>query len=338
MVEEKKDFSFNKLEWELLKDFIEDKLESYPLSSKKRYFYNLNRFGKFIGYNDDFLKSDVLAYFHTTYFEMLSIYTQNGIKTCLRQFLKWLLRDYQYIKNKRLKTQEKKLSEFPTWDDIKNIVVKLTKSRDKALFMLLLEAAGTTTEVRELNIGDIIFKGNTASVFFKQSHLAQRTIPLIESTPFLIKYLETHPFKNDPLGPLFLSLYHGKMRRISRGGLYFIIKKNTKGLQKSIYPDLLRRMRLRQLSRIVMPPVLERLAGWKQGSEMTLRYYRATDMELEEIVLELYGINNSLEKTDFRILGIRVCPVCQFVNSGIDSFCIKCTSHLESEIEQQEEV
>jgi len=101
-----KQFPLKKVKWNLLKAFMKDRLEEYPLSSKKRYHHYLNKFGKFIAYNDDFSKSDVIAYLNSPYFMNLSIYTQNGIKTSLRQFLRWLDRDYDYIKNKRVKKKK----------------------------------------------------------------------------------------------------------------------------------------------------------------------------------------------------------------------------------------
>lgn len=324
------EFSLNKVEWSLLKEFIQDRLEEYPLSSKKRYHCYLNKFGKSIEYNDNFSKLDVLTYLNSIYFMNLSIYTQNGIKTGLRQFLKWLHREYDYIKNKRVKRKESKLSCLPTWDEIRQIITNLKRPLDKAIFMLFLESGATRKELHELNIGDITFNGKSASVFFKKSnHLAPRRVPLIESVPVLLKYLETHPFMNDPQAPLFVSLYRGSHKRLSSISFNDIIKRNTKSLNKNVYPYLLRQMRLKQLSRLVMPPVLETFAGWVRESKMSQYYYSPTDVDVENKILELYGIDADSEEETIQILGIKECPICHHINSGLDILCKKCTSKIE---------
>ncbi len=324
------DFSLNNVEWSLLKEFMQDRLEEYPLSSKKRYHCYLNKFGKSIELNDDFSKSDVLAYLNSVYFMNLSIYTQNGIKTGLRQFLKWLHREYDYIKNKRVKRKESKLSSLPTWDEIRQVISHLKRSLDKVIFMLFLESGATRKELHELNIGDITFNRKCASVFFKKSnHLTPRTVPLIESVPVLLKYLETHPFMDDPQAPLFVSLYRGSHKRLSSISFNDIIKRHTKFLNKNVYPYLLRQMRLKQLSRLVMPPVLETFAGWVQESKMSHYYYSPTDVEVENKILDLYGIDADNEEETIQILGIKECHICYHINSGIDVICRKCASKID---------
>lgn len=309
---------------------MKDRLEEYPLSSKKRYYHYLNKFGKFIAYNDDFSKSDVIAYLNSPYFMNLSIYTQNGIKTSLRQFLRWLDRDYDYIKNKRVKRKEIKLSSLPTRDEIKKIINKVNHPRDKAIFILFLETGATRKELQELNIGDLTFKNKNATVYFKNSkHLAPRTLPLIESTPFLIHYLETHPYKDDPHAPLFISFYKGRYKRLSSITFNDIINRHTKSLDKNVYPLLLRQMRLRQLSRLVLPPILESFAGWVRESEICHNYYSPTDVEVEQKILELYEIDDTAREVSSQIVGIKECPICNHLNSGLDNLCRKCNSNIE---------
>lgn len=316
-------FSLSTIKWKLLKDFMYENVEGLSYSSKKAYYYALNRFGKFINYNDNFSKSDVLAYLYTPYFQSRAVATQNAIKKTLRKFLKWQNKDYLYLRYKKRKRVKPLV--LPSWDEIKEIIKKARRPMDKAIFILFLETGGRKGEIRNLNIGDITFKDKYASVFFRESKTAQRNIPLIESVPFLINYLKEHPLRDDPKAPLFITFWRGNYRRISDSGLAELIKRNTQHLNKSIHPHLFRHIRLSQLSKLMTPPLLKKLGGWVADTHMTRVYYHITDEDVESKVLSLYGIAPPPEEKDIQIIGIKECPICHHTNSGIDSLCTKCS-------------
>ncbi len=327
-----KDFSFLKkkvpafclstIKWKLLKNFMYEVGESLLYSSKMVYYYILNRFGKFISYNDNFTKSDVLAYLYTPYFQSKAIATQNVIKIALKKFLKWLNKDYLYLRYKKWKRVKPLV--IPSWDEIKEIIKKAKRPMDRAIFMLFLETACRRDELRNLNVGDITFRDKSASVFIRESKTAQRNIPLVESIPFLVNYLKEHPLRNDPNAPLFITFWRGKYRRISNSGLAELITRNTQHLEKNIYPHLLRHIRLSQLSKLMTPALLRKLGGWVANTHMTRVYYHITDEDVERKVLGLYGIAPPPEEKDIQIIGIQECPICHHTNSGIDSLCTKC--------------
>lgn len=310
--------------WKLLGDFIYEGLESYSPSSKEAHRNKLNIFGKFINYNDDFSRSEVLAYFNSANFQKLSPRAQNSYKMYLKNFFKWLGRDYEYIKyGKRLKYT---LVELPSWDDLKSVIVTLRRPIDRAVFMLFLESAARRDEITHLNIEDITFADKFALVTIKKSKTNRRIIPIVESVPFLLEYLEHHPLKNDPRAPLFVILWSGEYIRMSGSALYSIIKKATKNLPTNVYPHLLRHVRLNQLSQLLLSPVVAKLAGWKQGSRMGKVYYHIKSQDVENTLMSLYGLKKA---PSIQIIGTKECDECHYINSGIEEYCMKCGTALD---------
>lgn len=313
-------------DWKLLTEFIYEALESYSLATRQAHYYMLNQFGKFVNYNDDFSKSDVLNYLNSAKVQNLAINSQNAYKRYLKNFLKWLNRDYGYITFEKMSNST--TIELPTWNRINRVIVQLSRPMDKVVFMLFLESACRKGELTNLDIGDITFQDKYATMYIKRSKTNHRSIPLVESVPYLLDYLDHHPLKDDPHAPLFVILWGGKYVRMTSYALYEIIKRSTKSLAKNIYPHLLRHMRLNQLSQLLMPPVVAKLAGWKQYSGMGRIYYHTTGQDVEHIILGLYRLE---KPSSIHILGTKECIECQHINLGMETSCQKCGLTLDRE-------
>ncbi len=221
--EKKRNSSFD---WKLLNEFIYEGLESYSLATRQAHYYTLNQFGRFVNYNDNFSKSDVINYLTSAKVQNLAINSQNAYKWYLKNFLKWLNKDYEFItfgKNSNSTTIE-----LPMWIEIMSVIAQLNRPIDKVVFMLFLESACRKDELTNLDIGDITFKGKYAIMYIKRSKTNARSIPLVESVPYLLDYLDHHPLKDDPHAPLFVILWGGKYVRMTSNALYEIIKRSTK--------------------------------------------------------------------------------------------------------------
>jgi len=208
------------------------------------------------------------------------------------------------------------LIQLPTWDEIRSVIQQLDRLIDKVVFILFLESACRKSELTNLDIGDITFHDRYATMYIKKSKTNQRSIPLVESVPYLLKYVEQHPLKNDPHAPLFVILWGGKYVRMTSNALYGIIKRNTKHLPKNIHPHLLRHMRLNQLSQLFMPPIVAKLAGWKQSSGMGRIYYHTTNKDVEQTIKRLYGLE---KPSSIHILGNKEYIECPQINSGAET-------------------
>jgi len=115
---------------------------------------------------------------------------------------------------------------------------------------------------------------------------------------------------------------------MSSNALYSIIKKATRNIPTNVYPHLLRHVRLNQLSQLFMPPVIAKLAGWKENSRMGKVYYDTKDQDVEDTLMSIYGLKKI---PDIYIIETKEYEECHYINSGIEKYCIKCGSVLNTE-------
>lgn len=302
----------------------------------------LKQFALFLKNKYPFDFQDVLEYLNSKSFKKYKISTQNKMKANLRLFFRWLgIFDNKYSKIlKKCKeiTKELKKSDLLTKTEIKKILKHMRRPIDKAVFILLLESKMRKSELRNLKIKDLTVYDSYAMIYIRKSKSAQRNIPLIESIPYLMRYLEDHPDKDNPEAWLFGHIRNGIFRKYSKNGILEIIKRNTKFIPKNVYPHLLRHTGLTQIARHLSEFSLGQLAGWKTGSRMASKYVHLSQADLENAMLELYDIKKPDEDHEVKTIDIVNCPRCDYQNSELDHFCSRCGSVLDMKtvLEHQE--
>lgn len=293
----------------------------------------LKQFALFLKNKYPFEFQDVLDYLNSERFKKYKIITQNKSKANLRLFFKWLgIFDKKYariLKKCREITKELKKSDLLTKSEIKEILKRMRRPIDKAIFILLLESKMRKSELRNLKIKDLTCYDSYAMIYIEKSKSAQRNIPLIESIPYLMRYLEDHPEKDNPEAWLFGHTRNGIFRKYSKNGIWENIKRNTKFIPKNVYPHLLRHTGLTQIARHLNEFSLGQLAGWKPGSRMASRYVHLSQDDLENSMLELYNIKKPDEDHEVGTIEVIQCPRCEYQNSELDHFCSRCGSVLD---------
>ncbi|MDW3614851.1 MAG: hypothetical protein QN773_10275, partial [Nitrososphaeraceae archaeon] len=151
---------------------------------------------------------------------------------------------------------------------------------------------------------EIVVNGKTGS----------RSIPLINSIPYVKDMLDYHPMKNSPNAFL---IYNEKSfgRGISIFGLYHMYKryrvlvfpsllidplldpedkaKIQELLKKPWNPYIRRHSALTEKARMLKEPILKMHAGWSPNSQMHLKYEHWFGNESNEKLLEAYGLLDS---------------------------------------------
>jgi hypothetical protein len=204
-------------------------------------------------------------------------------------------------------------------------------------------------EILGLKIKDVVFKtaGNHQyAEVLVNGKTGPRSIPLIDSIPYLKDYLDhEHPMSGNPNSILISGTRKSNGKKLSIGSLYTIYKnykeeyfprllesptvspeeksKIRELLKKPWNPYIRRHSALTDKSKILKEHVLRQHAGWSGRSQMHLRYLHYYGNESNESILEARGIITK----DHRLsdaLKSKQCPNCSEPNKPDSRFCAKC--------------
>ena len=205
-------------------------------------------------------------------------------------------------------------------------------------------------EILKLKVKDIAFKtigSRQYAEIIVNGKTGTRTLPLIDSIPYLKEYLSNghHPQPSNPNAPLICGEHKSLGRSITPGGLYHLYTK----YRTQVYPKLLespnvqpedkrkirellkkpwnpyvvgRHASLTQKSRILKESSLRVFAGWTPGSDMPKRYIHLFGNAACEDVLEAYGLVD--KNPNISVLQSKQCPNCSEPNKPDSKFCAKC--------------
>ena len=209
-------------------------------------------------------------------------------------------------------------------------------------------------EILNLKIKDIIFKKTDdnkqyAEILIKGGKTKPRTIPLIDSIPYIKDLINNHPSGTNPNSWLFISNSNTTFgSKLTYDGLTYQYKyfykskffpklledKTIPEVDKAFIRNLLtkpwnlyifRHSALTEKSQILKEHVLRDHAGWTMSSKMPQVYIHYFGNESSKSLLEAKGlirIEDLEKKSD--ILKPRQCPNCNEPNKHDSKFCIKC--------------
>jgi len=299
----------------------------------------------------------------TAFNSLIVSYKQRGIKDStisfvvisFKGFLGWLFAENppKYLEGLKPRKIRKDLVETQllTPLEIKAIVEKAINIRDKAFVMALYESATRISELLNMKIRDVEFRPQETVITITQSKTLKRKIPLFDSTPYLINWLNNHPYKNDPEAYVFMVLasnYYG--RKMWPGNAGYLLRTFAKraGIKKKVYPHLLRHSRLTWLAKVekLNERDLRLLAGWSENSNMPNTYLHygfdgvVEKMKFNRGILNTEQIEREHEKQ--ALLPVK-CPRCERINPADSAFCncgmaLSMKAHLQiEEIKKKEE-
>lgn len=147
--------------------------------------------------------------------EIFSPTTKHDSKVMLKRFYKWLKgNDEEYppevkwIKS-TIKRHEKKLpgeGELITQEDVNRLIEASDSPRDRAFVALLYESGCRIGEIGSMRIGSVNFD-KYGTIIIVSGKTGSRKIRVVNSTPYLMNWINAHPFKNDKGEPLWLNLW-----------------------------------------------------------------------------------------------------------------------------------
>jgi hypothetical protein len=179
-----------------------------------------------------------------------------------------------------------------------------------------------------------------------------RSVPLINSIPYVKDYLDDHPQRTNQnaylifgksrsygkrLSSHFINKIYGKYKTVFFPKLLEDPKVSPEDkvkikelLKKPWNPYIRRHSALTEKSQILKENVLRQYAGWSMGSNMHLKYVHYFGNESNESILEAYGLKPKSEDIDK--MRPKQCPNCNELAKIDDKFCPKCRMILSYDI------
>jgi len=286
---------------------------------------------------------------------VLSEATKSDYRRCVKQFFRWYRHEDKrlystdvnikreadklydlVLKNISVSYKEKEIdpSTIITDEDIDNVIEKgAITPRDKAFLEVLHESGCRIGEFLNLRVNNISFEGSYVTLVIPYGKTGSRKILLIKSVPRLKRYLDVHSFRNKPNSYLWLSeaqhnrnsplLYRGGQKLVSR-----CFKRA--GIQKKHNLHWFRHSRASILAPKVTESVLCKYMGWTKGSQQVKTYVHLCDKQIEQVFLELYGLQQKKEKET-----LLKC-ICGTMNRNTERYCHNCYQPLKLETAIQE--
>ena len=329
---------------------------------------------KFIDFKDltKVTKEDILAYLnrYRKPEEIDSdhrwIGTWNNRHLVILKFFRWLYdQDNPDSKNrkspkcmngiKRLRRREisrYKPSDLWTARECEVFLKYCPSKRDRAYFSMAIDTSCRPSELLNLRLEDLKFKSNSDGT--KQyaeitinGKTGQRTVPLINSLPYIKEWILDHPSSSNSKEWIFIS--EGKTsfgRKITRDGL---LKHFQEYYRDKYYPNLIKSQNIPEsdkafIKSILMKPInlyifrhialtakstilnehmLRNHAGWSNTSKMPQVYIHHLGGASSKQLLEAYGIIKKDKEQEEGTRKVTLCPNCSEPNKD-NKFCFKC--------------
>jgi len=252
--------------------------------------------------------------------------------------------ELQMIKFIKPKKPKDKLTreDLPTDEEVQKLLSACAdSSRDKAMLSVHAEAGTRVGELLGLKIKDFTIDkfGGTIKVDGKTG---VRPIRIVKSVPYLTKWLNDHPNKDDRNSPLwvYISLSDTFGQPINYAGFNNILHKRIRqaGITKRIYSHLFRHKEITDLANRLTESESRMRHGWETSSLMPSRYSHLNQEDLDEKMLGIMGVKTPKEEKE----SLQECAYCNIRYPIETRFCDACSrplnivDALEMEKEQEE--
>jgi len=287
--------------------------------------------------------------------------TYNTFRNHLLRFFKWLYspevepekrqKPSLFENIPRLPRKEKSIykpSDLWTQQDDLLFLNYCSSLRERCYHAISRDLSARPHEILKLKLRDLSFKSVGSAQYCEvtvNGKTGQRTLPLINSIPYLKDYLgHSHPQPRNPNAPLICGIGRGLGRHLKAIRILVIYDEYKKHifpkllesptvpsedkqkirelLKKPWNPYIRRHSALTEKSTILKSHVLTQHAGWSVGSQMPQKYLHYFGNESNESLLEAYGIVASSQQIDQ--LRPKQCPNCSEPNKVDSKFCAKC--------------
>jgi integrase len=261
--------------------------------------------------------------------------TKETRKVSFKKFLKWnkSYELHEKIKCKRLKGQ-KLPEDIKGKEEILKMIEAGTNSRDRAIIACFYESGARRGEQLAVKVKNVELDEYGAVITFPEGKTGARRVRLVFSAPYLREWLEDHPRKEDREASLWCTL-DKRAAPISVTGLVNVFNRcgEKAGIEKKVNPHSFRHDRATHLAANFTEQQLKVFLGWSPTSTQPATYVHLSGKNLDDAVLNMYGIKKDQEGPEFLKPG--VCPRCRELTAVNANFCLKCGMPLDKEFENR---
>lgn len=218
-----------------------------------------------------------------------------------------------------------------TPDEVASIAQACIHPRDRAIVMVLHDAAARPCELVSATVGDVELDSYGARLTLR-GKTGERKVRLLGSVPDLKDWLNHHPKREDPSAPLFVSLGVGyRCEPVFQDGIGRALKGAARraGIKRHVTPYVMRRTRLTELAKILSDAELKIFGGWSLDSKMVKVYVHLSGQDLDQKLLRAAGYLKDEGKPEANPLAARRCLLCGSENSAISTYCGICKRPLD---------
>ena len=261
--------------------------------------------------------------------------TIRGDMLALKLFFRWLLPDQEVKLFKEIKLKKVRnrlpVDRVLTRNDIEQLVNACDTLRDRALLMALWDSSARISELLSLNVGNVEFD-QFGAVIVVDGKTGQRRIRLTACVGDLQSWINTHPMKENPHAPLFIT-YHksgfGSKRLNSqtvRNRLDLLAEHAH--VTKPVNPHAFRHARATDLAKQGFTEMeLRTILGWEASSQMPAIYLHLSGADVEKKVLQKAGLITDDSMSEKKLDPVQ-CPRCRTINTHDSMFCRMCSAAL----------
>lgn len=257
-----------------------------------------------------------------------SPYTKVAYKQAIRNYCNWRGINADWISTRPPKKKE--IPELLTKDDITTMIDSCKNERDRAIISILADSGCRIGELASIRIKDVSFDKHGAVIHIN-GKTGSRRVRLIFSGPYLARWLDIHPHREDPTYALFVSFSNiSRHKPIDERALYQVVKRISKdtGINKRIYPHLFRHSRATELANHLTQAQMESHLGWIHGSNMSQTYIHLSGADVDNALLKMHGVEVPEDAKPKPLTSI-ICTRCQRVNPSNAKFCFQCGQTLD---------
>lgn len=293
--------------------------------SKVRVIFYANRLKKLSEYlGKDFKEATEKDLRNVVYHIQNNGYTEQTIHSFLvsiKRFYKWLdgndktyPEKVAFIKITRIR-KTKEIDEILTINEVRELVRNANSIRNKAVIYCLYSSGARVGEFLQMKIKHVKFEKDGIWLHIPEGKTSSREIPLDFCFKEMTDWLSSHPLKDDPDAPLWITKSDEKYYTLSYQRLREILKETAKisRIKKRVYPHLLRHSRLTKGAKDGWSEYqLKLFAGWTKSSDMAEVYIHMSGRDLKTL---RNGIDVKPKKD------VIVCPRCKIDNNPNNKFC-----------------
>ncbi|HSF00821.1 MAG TPA: site-specific integrase [Nitrososphaeraceae archaeon] len=226
--------------------------------------------------------------------------------------------------------------------------------RDKCYHSMILDTSARAHELLHLKVKDVNFKVSSEGIQYAEitvkGKTGSRTLPLIDSIPYIKDWILNHPEGQNPDSWLFVSLSDKNNTFFPQLSVNRMIKRYKKQY-KHFFRELLkdesisdrdkafiknmltkpfnmhihRHFSLTEMSKMNLNEhMLCNHAGWSMTSKMPQRYLHYFGNESSRSILRLKGVIKENEEIENNLLKPKPCPNCNESNIPNSRLCVNC--------------